>query len=213
MARAADTTGGPRRLPRGRHDLSREQVEADQRLRILLALAETMSAKGYVRTPVADVIGAAGVSRETFYRLFDDKLDAFLAAFDLAAELLVGTLTATLEAHGSPIERVERAVAAYLDAIALEPAYARLFLVEVDAAGPVAIARRHEVQRAIADGLAEALGARSPSSRFACQVVVASVSSLVVVPLVEGDSDAIRALGPPLVEHLRRLDDSGIVRG
>jgi AcrR family transcriptional regulator len=211
MARAADAGGTVRRLPRGRHDLSREQVEADQRLRILLAVAETMSAKGYVHTPVADVIAAAGVSRETFYRLFDDKLDAFLAAFDLVAELLVGTLTATLEAEGSPVERVERAVVAYLDAIALERGYARLFLVEVDAAGPTAIARRHEVQDRIVDGLAGVLGARSPSSRFACQLIVAAVSAMVVTPLVDDDPDAVRALGPPLVDHLRRLLDAGIV--
>ena len=81
----ADTSA--RRLPRGRHRLSREQVETDQRLRIAAGLVEAMGSEGYVGTSVADIIGRAGVSRETFYRLFDDKQDCFLATFDLVAAI------------------------------------------------------------------------------------------------------------------------------
>ena len=69
----------PRSLPRGRHNLSRADVESDQRLRILLAFAPAMAETGYVDTPVAAIIRSAGVSRETYYRLFTDKLDGFLS--------------------------------------------------------------------------------------------------------------------------------------
>ena len=77
------------RLPRGRHSLSREEVAATQRARLMLALTEAVGESGYAATSVADVIGRAGVSRQTFYEQFTSKLDCFLAAFDAACEILL----------------------------------------------------------------------------------------------------------------------------
>lgn len=202
-----------RRLPRGRHPLSREAVQADQRLRILLAVVDTMSARGYVHTSVADVIGSAGVSRATFYAMFDDKLDAFLAAFDLVGEQLLSTMTTAMQTGRTPAQRVERAMSTYLETIAAEPRYARLFLIEVYAAGPEAITRRHAVQTRLVDQLADVLGATSDSARFACQVIVTSVSAMLVGPLVADDPEAVLALGPPMLDHIRRLVDDGIATG
>lgn len=127
-----------RQLPRGRHGLPREAVVAAQRDRILLAMAEAMTENGYVGTPVAAVIKRAGVSRETFYEQFRSKEDCFEAAYERAAELmLTGILTATgAEFDGETgAERIERLLGSYLDALAGQPAYARLFLVEVYAVG------------------------------------------------------------------------------
>jgi AcrR family transcriptional regulator len=70
------------RLPRGRHGLPREAVADSQRIRILTAMIEVVAARGYADTRVVDVIGTAGVSRKTFYELFDSKEDCFLAAYD-----------------------------------------------------------------------------------------------------------------------------------
>ena len=50
-----------RQLPRGRHSLSREEVAADQRLRLAVAMADAMAELGYVGTPVASVLERAGV--------------------------------------------------------------------------------------------------------------------------------------------------------
>lgn len=200
-----------RRLPRGRHPLSREEVAADQRVRILLAVADAMSAEGYVHTSVADIIGRAGVSRATYYEMFDDKLDAFLAAFDFVGEVLVSTMTSAIGQDGTPFEKVERAMNAYLQAIAAQPGYARLFLIEVYAAGPEAIERRHVVQAKLVVDLAGMLGARSDAARFACQVIVTSMSAMLVGPLIAEDPHAVLALGPPMLDHVRRLIDDGIV--
>ena len=199
-----------RRLPRGRHGLSREQVEGDQRLRILVGVAEAMADGGYVNTPVAGILKSAGVSRETFYRLFPDRHSAYLAAFDLVAEVLIAELEAAIAEPGNPIDRVERGLDRYLSTIAEHRSYARLFLVESYAAGADAIGRRHEVQERITDALAALLGARSPSGRFACQSVVATVSALIVPPLVADDADAIAALAPAVLAHVRRLYDAGV---
>ena len=203
-----DTSVEP--LPRGRHRLSREQVEDAQRVRIFLAMADAMAEHGYVGTSVAKVLAGAGVSRETFYQLFDGKLECFLAACDFVADALAGHLAASVAdgpARQTPIDRFERTLTEYLDLLASAPALARLFLVEVHAAGPAAMARRAALQHRLADAMAALLSARTDADRFACHTVVAAMSAMVAGPLVAGDPDALRALGPPMLEHVRRLFD------
>src|SRR2546422_8181420 len=77
------------KVPRGRHGLSREDVERSQRERMLRAMAEAVSELGYANTPVAEVLRRAGVSRETFYEQFANKEDCFLAAYDAGETTLL----------------------------------------------------------------------------------------------------------------------------
>jgi AcrR family transcriptional regulator len=194
------------RLPKGRHSLTREQVQEVQRLRLAVAMAECMTESGYVGTPVAAVLKRAGVSRQTFYELYDDKLACFLDALDLVGAVLVAELTSALETQkGSPIERAEQAIDRYLDTITEHAAFARLFLVEVYAAGPEAMRRRAAVQAQVAAGLAGLLDARTDAQGFACRSFVAAVSSLVTLPVVSGDEAGVQALRRPLRTLLRTL--------
>src|SRR5690606_19426311 len=187
------------------------EVEETQRIRIMMGMADAMRAKGYVGTPVAEIIKRAGVSRETFYQLYSDKLDCFLAAFDLVGELLAGHLQASVDAGGEPMERFERALTAYLDVMVAEPAYSRLFLVEVYAAGAEAMVRRAALQDRIVEALADIFGARSKQRRFACHMVVSAVSAMVTGPLVSEDLDAITALRPQVLAQVRAMADAGIL--
>lgn len=193
----------PTRLPRGRHTLSRDQVVADQRARMMVALADAVGEKGYGPTSVADVIRRAGVSRQTFYEQFSSKLDCFLATFDTAGDLLLEEL-ARLAAAGpagvSPLERFDRLLARYLDVLAELSGYARVLLVESYAAGPEAVRRRAALQERIADALAGVLEVDGERGRFACAVLVAAVGSMVTEPLVRGDGEALRALHAPVVD-------------
>ncbi|WP_426571531.1 TetR/AcrR family transcriptional regulator [Aquihabitans sp. McL0605] len=207
------TVDAPGRLPRGRHGLSRDEVRRSQRDRLMLALAEAMAEQGYVGTSVADVITRAGVSRETFYQQFDSKLDCFLAAFDAAADLLFAPLTGPLGpvagtdpplGDAARLARFDELLGTYLAGLAAQPAFARLFLVEVYAAGPEAIARRVALQATIADAIAALLDVTTEPGRFACQALVAATSALVTAPLVAGDLDALPALRAPLVDLLAR---------
>lgn len=197
------------KLPRGRHRLTREEVEQSQRERLLLAMADAMSEKGFARTSVEDVIKRAGVSRESFYRLFSSKLDCFMAALDQAATVLLARVGAGLGLAGTPVDQFERVMNSYLEALIAEPAYARLFLIEVNAAGPEAIQRRLTVQTRFSDALAGLLGAGNEDGRFACQVIVAAVSAMLAGPLAERDYDAVRALGPRITRHVRLLWTAG----
>jgi AcrR family transcriptional regulator len=138
-----------RALPRGPHSLTRDEVVASQRGRMIDAMAQTVAAKGYAATTVADVVAQAGVSRKTFYEHFADREECFLAAYDAAVDVLLGAVAERMAA-GTPSEvdwreRVRAGVRAYLEALAAEPAFARTFLVEVHAAGPRAVGRRADV--------------------------------------------------------------------
>ena len=208
MADEAETTPPGGRLPRGRHGLRREEVQRSQRERILWATAEAMCDLGYVDTSVAQIIKRAGVSRETFYEQFDGKLDCFLAAFDAAVGILMGRLDQAVGPQpGAPrrgqYDMVRTAVSTYLDTLAANPGPARLFLVEVYAAGLPAMRRRAEVQALIATRLAELLGV-GDDLRFTLDVVVAGIGALVAVPLVEGDLDRLRSLSAPIEDLIGR---------
>ncbi|MFI5778512.1 TetR/AcrR family transcriptional regulator [Nocardia sp. NPDC051570] len=192
-------------LPRGRHGLPREAVVRSQRARILDAMAEVMAENGYVKTSVAMIIKRARVSRETFYEQFRSKEDCFEAAYERAAELLLTRLTETAQAQSdSASERLDILLRAYLEGVAGEPAYARLFLVEVYAAGSTAIARRMALQDSFAALLWEALGATTEDQRFACQTLVAAISGLVTARVAAEDLDGLRALREPLAAMVRR---------
>lgn len=208
----AGVSPSPARLPHGRHSLTREEVERSQRDRLLAAAADAMSEKGYARTVVEDIIKRAGVSRETFYRMFGSKLDCFMAAFEKASDVLIGRIErGPIAAAGDPVERFALLFDAYLNGLAAQPNWARLFLIEVHAAGPDAIAARLRQTSRFADALALLIGAESEQARFACRTVVAATSAMVTGPLVSGDMDELRAIGPLMVAHVRALHEAGIL--
>ncbi len=190
-------------LPRGRHNLSREEVAESQRLRLVRAMAEVMAKKGYAATSVADILRRARVSRESFYELFADKEACFVSAFDAAYGHLLEAVAASQgsgeEAPRAGASALGAVLENYLAAITSDPAAARVFLIEVYAAGPKALGRRLELQRGLVDALAAALGASTKEDRFAVEALVAATVSMVTARLALGDVDGVRALHAPLM--------------
>jgi AcrR family transcriptional regulator len=136
-------------LPKGRHGLSRAFIASNQRERLLDAIANVVAEKGYAGTRVADITEYAGVSRKTFYELFTDKEDCFLAAYDALLGNLLGDTARGFESKpGSPwAVRVAAGLAELLKHLAEHPDEGRFAIVEVLAAGPKALARRDAALR------------------------------------------------------------------
>ena len=124
------------RLPRGRHGLPRELVERSQRERLLAAVVKVTVAKGYESTTVGDILGEAGVGRESFYELFDDKLDCMLAAHKLLVDDLEERVRDTYLTEEPWSERMRRALSVTLDWFAADADAARFTLVELSTVGP-----------------------------------------------------------------------------
>lgn len=125
------------RLPRGRHGLPRELVVRSQRERLLAAVVRVTASKGYEATSVADILDEAGVGRESFYELFDDKRDCILAAHAVLVDHLEATIRAAYDEPGPWVDRVRGSLAAMLGWFAADPAAARVTVVELAAIGAV----------------------------------------------------------------------------
>src|SRR4029453_16313311 len=126
--------------------VSRVEVAESQRHRLMLAMTNEVAERGYVATSVARVTTRAGVSRESFYQQFGSKLDCFLACFDAAADRLFGPLRGPQRGGGGapgpppwPLSDALRGASPRRRPA--EPACAKVFLVEVYAAGPEAVRR------------------------------------------------------------------------
>lgn len=155
-------------LPRGPHRLTREQVAASQRGRLLAAVTTLVAERGYAAVTIGDLAGEAGVSRAAFYEHFADKQECLLAAYDVFAAHVVAAMAAPLDDDASWPAFVEQAVVGYLTAMESEPVAARAFLLEMDAAGPPARMRRREGVRQFAAVMAAhhaQLIARDPAMR------------------------------------------------
>src|SRR3954462_11667560 len=141
---------GTRPLPRGPHNLTRDDVLASQRERMTDAMALAVARKGYAAATVGDVVAGAGVSRKTFYEHFRDKEECFLAAFDAGVDALLAAIVAAEPTRPGWLETLRARVRAYLVTLAARPEFARTFMIEVFAAGPRAIERRAQVHERFA---------------------------------------------------------------
>ena len=199
----------PRRLPRGTHGLDPGLVAASQRTRLLEAVGRAVAEKGYAAATIDDIVRGAGVSKKTFYEHFRDKEDCFLAAYEAAADELFARVREAQRAADSWLERTRAGISAYLRWLAAEPALARVFLIEVAAAGPHALERREALRDRYAGQMAE-LQAEAREEMPALpelplevfQAVVAAVDDLVVRRIREAGAEGLIDLEPILL-HLQ----------
>jgi AcrR family transcriptional regulator len=192
---------GAHQLPPGRHGLSRSFVEANQRQRILDAVADVVSLAGYGAMSVEDVVGAAGVSRRTFYDNFKSKEDAFLAAYDEIGTKLVLSVSEAYNSSPTFPEGVINCLRVFLGFVASVPHYADMCVVEVLAAGPAALSRRNAVMKAMAELLergAESMenGIRPP--KLTGETIVGGIYEIVYSRVLQGRTDELPLLLPDL---------------
>jgi AcrR family transcriptional regulator len=192
-----------RRLPRGRHGLPRAVVVENQRGRIFESLATVSAAKGYADVTVKDIIDHAGVSRRTFYDLFADKEQCFLAAYHEIVERLFVAVDRAYGAAEQPWPtRLAAALHALVENYASEPDLARLAMVDVLAAGPRALARRDATLRRFAvffeDGRA-GLPATMALQELLSQAVVGGLYEALYGYIIDGQAERLPELMPDLI--------------
>ncbi|MEV5819596.1 TetR/AcrR family transcriptional regulator [Micromonospora haikouensis] len=128
-----------RAIKRGPRRQSAEAVAATQRDRLFDGLVHEVAARGYDNARVTDICGAAGVTRPAFYALFAGKEDAFLATYRHGTAVLLRLMDDAYAGAGPDWTTAARAaLRTLLEVLASVPAFARMALVEIDAAGPAA---------------------------------------------------------------------------
>jgi AcrR family transcriptional regulator len=188
--------------PRLRADpaaLPREQVTQIQRSRMLAAAVEVAAEVGYARMTVAQVIGRARVSRKTFYDVFTDREDCFVAAFEQALDRAQALACAAYVRESSWRESTRAALARLLLLMDEEPALAKLCIVEALGAGERVLERRASVLEELAEVIdrgREATNAtRQPPDVTAEGMVGAIFAVLYTRVLEHGDQPLTDLLG------------------
>lgn len=188
------------RLPPGRHGLPRHFVIHSQRERVLQAVAEAAAQEGWAEVTLTHIVQRAGVSRRTFYELYDDKDAALLAAYDAAVEQLVQVLVDALAATSDWRLRLRAAADSLLAFLAAEPAFARMALVEVPAASPPVRAHHREVVAAFASAVDQLRPAEAQvPPPGVTRAVVGGIQQLIVDAVAEGRAAELPALRPTLM--------------
>jgi AcrR family transcriptional regulator len=218
-ARASSRTAAPRRLPRGRHALAPDEVLRDQRERLIAAVPGVVAERGYEAMSVADIVKAAAVSRNAFYKNFADKQECFATAHDAGHERLFEVLVQPCEEAATIEERVERSLAAGMDALAAEPDVARLLFVEAPSAGEEIALRYHEWLQRYGTLLRSAAPEMPPEAQPAPEVegvIVGGIASRVASEVLNGRAAKLPDLTAPLVEYVLaffRLSEPGPKEG
>jgi len=115
-----------------------------QQQRILVAMSRSCAEKSFSATTIGDIVERASISRATFYKHFANKRECFDRAVEGFAEELVQVAVGTYSNATSQPEAVRKAVAAVLERLAKEPAYARLTVIEAPILEPGIIATHRD---------------------------------------------------------------------
>jgi len=185
----------------GPDGLPREHVSEVQRMRVLTAMVHVACERGVGAATVAHVVSRAGVSRRTFYDLFENRQECFLAAFEEAVALAAERARTACAAQERWVERVRAGLLALLEFFEDEPELARICVVQALAAGPDTLARRAQLLElltaAVDEGRTAAPGRQPPP--LAAQGVVGGALGVVHTRLLVRDATPLRELTNPLM--------------
>jgi len=196
----------------GRHAIAaagdvfgREHVMQLQRARILAGMVDVACERGAANASVADVVARCGVSRRTFYELFADRHECFLAAFDDALELAAARVPPAFQSSDRWVDKLRAGLIGLLRFIDEEPRLAKLLICESMSAGPAALESRTRVTRQLAafvnEGRHESkLGAGMPSLQ--AEGAVGGVLSILQNLLVSGHEESYLRLAGSLTAML-----------
>jgi AcrR family transcriptional regulator len=177
-------------------------VEEIQRARLLAAMVDVTVERGLADATVARIVACAGVSRRTFYELFDDREECFLAALDYAIAWASDQVVPAYRAGKDWRERIRLALAALLSLFDTEPGVGQLLIVWSLGAGPVALERRQRVLTEIAS-IVDAGGREEEAAivppPLTAEGVVGAVFSVIHARMLSGERHPLIELLNPLM--------------
>ncbi|WP_233620539.1 TetR/AcrR family transcriptional regulator [Amycolatopsis sp. WAC 01416] len=186
-----------RKLPKGPHNLSRDEVAGTQRARLIDAVLENTGERGYVATTVGHITATARVSRTSFYEQFDGKQDAFLAAYRALTGEFIAQGVAAGAQSATPLDAVTACCDFLVDYVHRRPTAVRAVLLEIYALGDAGLEVRENTLRAgeaVFDRTAKWLRATDPTlpapPPFTARTVVAATIELITQAIWIGTEEA-----------------------
>lgn len=175
------------------------------RERILEAMLVASGERGFEQTAVRHVIERARTSRATFYKYFTDREDCFAQAYGESAEWLYRRLAATAKRQPSWREGLRAALAELLEFCAEKPEIAKALVVEVHAAGELALAHRRDLMERLSRALDSArreIPSRQAPPPVASDFIVGAIDTLLAAKLMDGDAARAPEMLPGLLHFV-----------
>ncbi len=205
MASVYKTRTATPRLRPGPSGLPRVQVTEIQRTRMLAAAVEAVEEVGYARMTVAQVIGRAKVSRKTFYVVFADREDCFVAAFDQAVAHGRALVVEAYEQEPGWRAGIRAGLDRLLNLLDDEPAIAKVCVVEALGAGSKVLEHRaaalEEAAAAIDRGRSLASNANE-LPEVTAEGVVGAIFTVLHTRLLEGGAEPLAGLRGSLMSMI-----------
>jgi AcrR family transcriptional regulator len=182
----------------------RAQLADMQRGRIVNALVDVACERGAGDVTVGHVVERAGVSRRTFYELYRDRDDCFLAAFEQALAYAQERVLPAYASGKGWREQIRTGLLAFLVFLDEERLIGRLLVAESLGGGPKTVERRtrviEQITRAIDHGRSQPRAA-SPVALTA-EGVVGGVLAVIQARLVANRPERLVALAGPLMSMI-----------
>jgi AcrR family transcriptional regulator len=176
-----------------------------QRGRMLAAAVDAVEDVGYAGMTVAQVIGRARVSRKTFYDVFTDREDCFLAAFEQALEQGGELVAEVYHSKDNWRDGVRAGLSRLLALMDDEPALTKLCVVESLAAGERVLERRARVMErlaAIVDEGRNAPGSNMTPPEVTAEGIVGAVFGVLHARVLEKGREPLHDLLGPLMSMI-----------
>ena len=168
--------------------------EPDPHTRMLRTVTELAARNGYRRLTPARIIDEAHVPYETFFDRYENTGQCFIAALELGSvEVLAAALRGAQGAHDWP-NSMRLGIAALLQRIARQPAYAQLAFVEVFAVGPPGVELRETLLKRTEQLLVRHAPAERAPSGVVAEAIVGAMWGLLYDRVVGGQTARLAEL-------------------
>lgn len=151
---------------------------SDARERILRAVTDLVSEKGYPAMAISSIAKRAGVSLSTFYLHFEGKGEAFIAAMDDGEQRLQEAVLQAYVAAPDWPHAVEAGIRTFFAFLAADPPLARLGGLAVYSSGPGALERRDVSERGFQALLEPGYADHPGTDRIASEAVGGAIAAL-----------------------------------
>lgn len=191
-----------RRLPRGRHGIPAAEITSHQQARVCNATVEGLAELGFQELNVAEICSRAGVSRQTFYKLYDNKLEC---ALEVQADAIAGLeeqLDCAARKGGDWQERVALTIDSLLSFAAAESGLASLVLPCSSLFAEPQLARgAKDIQTRIAGQLFEGAPPTAPAvGSTGAEVLLGGLLYLVADEMARGNAGQLSEISGELSE-------------
>ena len=192
--------------------LQRAFEDPAPRSRLIAAMALALVDKPYGSISVADVVRIARVSKRTFYEHFSTREACYLATYEALSGTLLDRVEQTVLSEPDVQLRLQAATRTYLSSLQEVPALTRTFFLEIQLAGPDALAARRQVFQRFA-GMLQSIVRRGRDDGAEVRLldenvavaIVGAINELIMVCIEQDRVNELTSLQSTVVELFEAL--------